>query len=337
MKLNFRNDYNSIGDIKILNKLVTLASEKYIGYGEDDYSNALRQKVCEMCGKEVDTYVLSGGTVTNIVALNQMLKYPYEAIITVDSSHINVHETGAIEATGHKIIITPNKNGKIDSDAIETTFNKFSDHHMVLPKVLYLSNANEMGISYTLDELKKLSQICKKLGLYFFIDGARLPIAMAKEGYTLKDLASLCDMFYLGGTKNGLPYGELLIIVNDELKVNFKYLLKNKLGLLAKGFVGAIAFSEYLQDDYYLTLVKNALTQAERIRKRLTNYLVYQDNTNQVFIKLPNEKVARLQKLVKFEVWEKVGQETIIRLVTSFNTTNQEVDALFEVFEQNEI
>lgn len=333
MKLNFRNDYNTIGDVRILNKLLECASERNIGYGEDVHSQELKKMVCHLCDRMVDTYILSGGTVTNIVGLNQMLKYPYEAVITVEESHINVHETGAIEATGHKIIYTPSKNGKIDIDSIKKTYYKYSDNHMVMPRVLYISNANEQGITYKIDELRKISQICKKLGLYFFIDGARLPVAMAKEGYSLKEIASLCDMFYLGGTKNGLMYGELLIIVTDELKTNFKYLLKNKLGLLAKGFATSIAFTEYLKDDYYLVLARNSLAQADKIRTRLHDYLVYNDNANQVFIKVSSEVAQELAKEVEFEVWEKQDEATIIRLVTTYNTTDEEINYLFKVFD----
>ena len=333
MKLNFKNDYNTIGDIKILNKLVELSNLKFVGYGEDECSNSLNKLVNDITGLNTDTYVISGGTQTNVIALNQILKYPYEAVITVDTSHINVHETGALESSGHKIILTPSKDGKIDIDEIENTYNKFVDNHMVLPKALYLSNANELGITYKLDELKEISNICKKLNLYFFIDGARLPIALAAEGYTLKDIASLCDMFYIGGTKNGLPYGELLVIINDDLKCNFKYLLKNKLGMLAKGFVGAIMFIEYLKDDYYLKLAKDNLVYANMIRERLKKYLVYPNNTNQIFIKLNNDVVDKLNEYVEFEIWQSLNDEKIIRLVTSYATKKDDVDKLFFVFD----
>ncbi len=332
MKLNFKNDYNTIGDIKILNKLVELSNLKFVGYGEDECSNSLNKLVNDITGLNTDTYVISGGTQTNVIALNQILKYPYEAVITVDTSHINVHETGALEASGHKIILTPSKDGKIDIDEIENTYNKFVDNHMVLPKALYLSNANELGITYKLDELKEISNICKKLNLYFFIDGARLPIALAAEGYTLKDIASLCDVFYIGGTKNGLPYGELLVIINDDLKCNFKYLLKNKLGMLAKGFVGAIMFIEYLKDDYYLKLAKDNLVYANMIRERLKKYLVYPNNTNQIFIKLNNNVVDKLNEYVEFEIWQSLNNKKIIKLVTSYATKKDDVDKLFFVF-----
>ena len=334
MKLNFKNDYNTIGDVKLLNKLIELADEKNIGYGEDIHSKELNKIVNELTKKNTDTYVLAGGTVTNIVAINQMLKYSYEAIITASHSHINVHETGAIEGTGHKIIYTPEKNGKIDISKIKETYNLYTDNHMVMPKALYLSNANELGITYTLAELKEISKICKELNLYFFIDGARLPIALVKEGYDLEDIADLCDMFYVGGTKNGLPYGELLIIVNDELKTNFKYILKNKLGMLAKGFIGAILFKEYLKDNYYLELANNSLKYADIIREELKEYMVYESNTNQLYLKLPKNKTLNLANYVEFEIWESHNNYQIIRLVTSFKTTNDEIKELIEIFKK---
>ncbi len=332
MKLNFKNDYNTVGDKKILEELIKYSDERNIGYGEDYHSEELNNLVNGILGLNTDTYVLSGGTVANVVALNQILKYPYEAVITGSNSHINVHETGALEATGHKIILTPLKDGKIDISKIKETYNLYVDNHMVMPKALYLSDANELGIAYTLEELKEISAICKELNLYFYIDGARLPIALVSEGYTLKDIASLCDMFYIGGTKNGLPYGELLVIINDELKTNFKYLLKNKLGMLAKGFVGAIMFKCYLKNDYYLTLAKNSLEQSNILREKLDKYLIYKNKTNQIYIKLKKNDVNKLSSYVDFEIWENIGEYQVIRLVTAFNTTKDEVSALVEVF-----
>ena len=333
MKLNFKNDYNTIGDIKILNKLIEYKDEKNIGYGEDYHSKELNDMVNSIIGKNSDTYILSGGTITNVIGLSQILKYPYEAVITGENSHINVHETGAIESASHKIILTPLKNGKIDISKIKDTYNKFTDNHMVLPKCLYLSDANELGLTYTIEELKEISNICKELNLYFYIDGARLPESLVSEGYTLKDIASLCDMFYLGGTKNGLPFGELLVIINDELKSNFKFLLKNKLGLLAKGFVGAIRFKEYLKDKYYLRLASKALTYANKIRDRLNKYLIYPNKTNQIFIKVSNDIFDKLNEQVEFEIWEVSDSYKVIRLVTSYNTSDDEINALFNIFD----
>ncbi len=335
--INLKNDYKTVGDIEILNELVKYSNEKNIGYGEDIHSKELNEEVCKLVGKNVYTYVLSGGTITNVIGLCQMLKYPYEAVMAVDSAHINVHETGAIESTGHKVILLPKCGGKVVISEIEKTYKLYTDNHMVMPKALYLSNATELGETYTLAELKEISKICKKLNLYFFIDGARLPEALVSEGYTLKDLSEVCDMFYLGGTKLGLPFGELLIIVNNTLNDNFKYLIKNKLGMLAKGFVGAIMFKRFLKDDYYLSLANTEKNLADILRKELNKYLIYPNTTNQVFIKLPNNSIDKLKQDIEFEIWELKGDYTVIRLVTSYATKKEEIDACIEVFKKNNL
>ena len=323
--INLKNDYNTIGDRKILEELLKYSDEKYIGYGEDIKTKELNDLIKSITNKNVDTYVLAGGTITNIIGLNQILKYPYEAVITVESSHINVHETGAIEASGHKIIYTKSIGGKILINDIEETFNKYIDNHMVLPKALYLANATELGEAYTLDELKEIFKICKKLGLYFFIDGARLPQALVSMNYTIKDISNLCDMFYIGGTKLGLPFGELLVIINDDLKPNFKYLIKNRLGMLAKGFVGAIMFLKYLENDYYLSLAKKSISMANILRKELNDYIIYPNTTNQVFIKISKENYNDIKDYIAFEIWENNNDNLVIRLVTSYNTKDEEI------------
>lgn len=333
--INLKNDYNTIGSTEILNELIKYSNDKFIGYGEDTKTKELNALVRNITQKEVDTYVLSGGTITNIIGLSQILKNPYEAVITVETSHINVHETGAIESSGHKIIFTKSIGGKIDPKGIDDTYRKFTDNHMVMPKAVYLSNATELGEVYTLDELKEIYKVAKSLNLYVFIDGARLPQALASSKYTLKDIASVCDMFYLGGTKLGLPYGELLVIVNDELKVNFKYILKNKLGLLSKGFVGAIMFNRFLRDDYYLTLASHSIEMANLLRDNLKELIVYPNTTNQVFIKLDNNKINNISKYIEYEVWESSKDYSIIRLVTAYNTSKEEVMEAIKIIKES--
>ena len=330
--INLKNDYNTIGDKTILEELIKYSDELYIGYGEDSKSKELNELINNLINKNADTYSLAGGTLTNVIALNQMLKYPYEAVITVDSSHINVHETGALESTGHKIIYTPKNGSKIDIKEIKNTYNKFVDNHMVLPKALYLANATELGEVYSLDELKEISKICKELNLYFFIDGARLPIALASANYNLKDIANLCDAFYIGGTKLGMPYGELLIIINDDLKTNFKYLIKNKLGMLAKGFVLPIMFLKFIKDDYYLKLANQSLKMANLLREGLNDYLIYPNKTNQIFIKIKKEHLDILKSKIEFEIWEDLNQFFVIRLVTSFNTKIEDINECINIF-----
>ena len=334
MAVNLKNDYNTIADKKILEALIKHNNEKNIGYGEDIHSKELNEMVNSILDKNVDTYVLAGGTITNVIGLNQMLKSPYEAVMAVKSAHINVHETGAIEATGHKVIYLENIYGKVDINKIEDTYKKYTDNHMVLPKALYISNATELGETYTLDELKKIYNITRKLNIYLFIDGARLPEALVSGGYSLKDISNYCDMFYLGGTKLGLPFGEMLIIVNDSLKNNFKYMLKNRLGLFAKGFVGAIMFKEYLKDDYYLSLAKQEKDMADMLREELGKYIIYINETNQVFLKVKTSLIHELNKYILFEVWEDLGEMSVIRLVTSYATTKDEIDEAIKAFKE---
>ena len=334
MAVNLKNDYNTIADKKILEALIKHNNEKNIGYGEDIHSKELNEMVNSILDKNVDTYVLAGGTITNVIGLNQMLKSPYEAVMAVKSAHINVHETGAIEATGHKVIYLENIYGKVDINKIEDTYKKYTDNHMVLPKALYISNATELGETYTLDELKKIYNITRKLNIYLFIDGARLPEALVSGGYSLKDISNYCDMFYLGGTKLGLPFGEMLIIVNDSLKNNFKYMLKNRLGLFAKGFVGAIMFKEYLKDDYYLSLAKQEKDMADMLREALGKYIIYINETNQVFLKVKTSLIHELNKYILFEVWEDLGEMSVIRLVTSYATTKDEIDEAIKAFKE---
>lgn len=332
MAVNFKNDYNTIADKRILEALVKYSGEKNIGYGEDIHSKELNDIVNNILGKDVDTYILAGGTITNVIGLNQMLKAPYEAVMAVKSAHINVHETGALESTGHKVIYLDNIGGKVDIRKIEATYKMYADNHMVLPKALYISNATELGETYTLSELKEIYNITRRLNLYLFIDGARLPEALVSGGYTLKDIAGYCDMFYLGGTKLGLPFGEMLVIINDELKRNFKYMLKNRLGLFAKGFVGAIMFKEFLKDDYYLSLARREKEMADMLREGLDRYVCYRNETNQVFLKVKTNKLKALNELVLFEVWEDLGEDSVIRLVTSYATTKDEVLECLEAF-----
>ena len=329
--LNFRNDYCFIAHKKILDDLYKYNDSIFVGYGEDEITYELNLLVRKKCDKDVDTYILAGGTITNIIGLSKMLNNPYDAVIALKTAHINVHETGAIESSGHKIILVNSNNGKMHPKDIEIELNKFVDYHMVKPKVIYISNSTELGETYTLEELKDLYKYAKDNNLYLFIDGARLAQAIAANNYSLKDIASLCDMFYIGGTKIGLPYGELLIITNNELKKDFKYLLKNKLGLLSKSFVPAIMFKSLIEDDLYIKLAKEAQDRANDIRNKLEKYVIYPNNTNQVFLKLDNSIVTKLSKKVDFELWESAKDYSVIRLVTTYRTTKEDIEELIKL------
>lgn len=331
---NFKNDYNTIGHPKLLQVLVDFSNEENEGYGLDDISLTLEKKVQKMVKENVSVYLLSGGTLTNLIALSKMLK-PYEAVIAAESGHINVHETGSIEATGHKIIPVKSIDGKIESSMIEKVMMEHHDFHMVKPKVVYISNSTEVGTIYTKDELLRLSKVCKKYDLYLYLDGARLAQALTANDndLSLKDITELTDAYYLGGTKNGLPYGEMLIIKNKEINESFRYHLKSKGGVFSKTFVLAYLFNKYLEDDFYLSLAKHANNQAEYLRFELQKENiteVFPNHTNQIFIKVKKEVAQKLAKNFLFEIWQEDEDYQIIRLVTSYHTQNFECDALIK-------
>ena len=219
MMINLRNDYCGICHKKVLEKLNKYANDDFLGYGLDDHSLKAKELIKKELGRDdVDIHFLVGGTVTNKVLISHILR-PYEAVICPDTGHINVHETGTIEQSGHKIIATLNKDGKITKDDILEVLRLHTDEHMVKPKMVYISNSTEYGTVYTYNELKSLKEVCKKLGLYLYMDGARLGVALTSKYTDLKkeDLKDLVDAFYIGGTKNGAMIGEALVILNDEL------------------------------------------------------------------------------------------------------------------------
>lgn len=332
---SFRNDYNTICAPKVLDAIVKFNNEQNIGYGEDYHTKNVNEILKNITKKNVDSYILAGGTMTNIVGLCQIMKMPFEAVMAVDTAHINVHETGAIESSGHKIIHLNGENGKVVPSEVKDVYHKYIDHHMVKPKVVYVSNSTEIGTIYTKEELISLRKVCDELGLYLFLDGARLGIALTAQGndLTLADIAAYTDMFYIGGTKCGAPYGECLVIVNDNLKADMKYLIKNKLALLSKGFVGAICFEALLTNDYYLELASHANKCAEVLRNALKDYIYYDNPTNQVFIKVKKTISEALALNYSFELWEPVNEtEEVIRLVTSYSTDMQMVEKFIKDF-----
>lgn len=326
MKISFRNDYSDVGHPEILKALTDSIGKTYIGYGEDEVTANLKEKFCEMVKDDVDIYILSGGTQTNLTLISKVL-LDYEAVIAVESGHINVHETGAIEGTGHKIITVPGFLGKLYPQDIDEVMAKYHDKHMVKPKMVYISNATEIGTIYTKTELKALYERTTKYGLILFLDGARLPIALTAQ-YNDLDLINVTkytDAYYIGGTKNGMPYGELLVIKSKEVKKDFAFHLKNKGSMLAKSFVGALMFEAYFKNDLYLILAKAANQASSYLREALVEkkiQTVFNSVTNQIFIVLPNEKIKLLLSKFDFEIWEEGKDNSIIRLVTSWHTSS---------------
>ena len=327
--LFFKNDYNSLGSSEIMSKLASLALENNIGYGEDIHSKNAKELIRkEINCKNADIYFLSGGTITNRIGLYACLK-PYEAVIGASSAHINVHETGAIESSGHKVLTVASYDGKLKIEDIDSLLKVHDSYHMVKPKCVYISQSTELGTTYTKDEISTLYNYCKEHDLYLFIDGARLGVALIDTNMSLEFIAANSDIFYIGGTKNGAPLGEALVITNDKIKTEFAYLLKNQGGLLAKGFMCGIIFEEFFTNDLYYKNARNSYETANKLREVFERHNfeeVYKNKTNQIFIKLSYEQNKILKEYVMYEEFEKYDDYVILRFVTNFNTSIFEIE-----------
>lgn len=334
MKYSFRNDYNQVGHPRIIQTLLDHANCVNVGYGEDIVTKELENMVSNLVDGDVKIYLLVGGTLANKLVLSKILA-PYEAVIACETGHINVHETGAVEQTGHKILTVKKENGKLSSKDIHEVMNIHNEVHRVLPRVVYISNSTEVGTIYKKEELMDLYHTCKQYGLYLFLDGARLPIALTSSAndLTLKDIYNYTDVFYISGTKNGMPLGEMIVVKNELINSNFLYHLKNQGAMVSKTFTLSYMFKEYLKNDFYLELARNANKMAEYLKEELIKLNVnikYLNDTNQIFVELNNDIIDTLSKEYDFEVWESNSNSTVIRLVTCFNTTLDGCNMLIE-------
>ena len=333
----FRNDYSEGAHPKVLQALVESNLVSTPGYGCDEYCACARELLRERFAcPNADVHFLVGGTQTNLTAAAAFLR-PWEAVIAADTGHIAVHETGAIEATGHKVYVVPGVDGKLTSDAIRTAVRDHqtgTEEHMVLPRMVYVSDSTELGTIYTRAELQALSDTCRELGLYLYLDGARMAMALTAQGNDLvpEDFAQLCDAFYLGGTKNALLFGEALVIVNNALKPYFRNVMKQHGGMLAKGRLLGVQFAAILQDDLWLQTARHANELAQRLAAALTAMgvpLYAASPTNQVFPIFTNAQVEALRQNFSFEFIARVDENhSAIRFVTSWATRPEDVDAL---------
>lgn len=334
--INLKNDYNGLGHEKVLDFLLAHKDEKFVGYGEDDASKEAKALIKKEIKNEfAKIYFTSGGTSTNKIMISHVLK-PYEAVCCADTGHINVHETGAIEAEGHKVLTCKNKNGKVVKEELDKIIKTHLDYHMVKPKMLYISNTTECGSVYTYQELSELSRYCKEHDLYFYIDGARLGAALtsSKCDYDMATLATLCDAFYIGGTKNGLLMGEALVVLNDALKDELEYSVKHYGGMLAKGFVTGLSFKALFTDHLFYEIAEGENKLASYFTEQLKDLNVSflcETESNQLFPIFSKEEVEKLQKSILFEVWEERESETVIRFVTSYQTKKEEIDEAIEI------
>jgi threonine aldolase len=333
---SFKNDYSEGAHPRILNALLENNLVQDEGYGEDRYSKEAMERIKEKIGSNnVDIHFISGGTQTNLIAISAFLR-PHEAAIAVSSGHILGHETGAIEATGHKILSVERKDGKLAPTDLQGVLDGHPDEHMVKPKLVYISNSTEIGSIYTKSELQDLHEFCQRNQLILYMDGARLGSALCSEenDLQLSDLPKLVDAFYIGGTKNGALIGEALVICRDSLKEDFRYHIKQKGALLAKGRLMGIQFLELFRDNLFFDLANHANKMAGLIRREL-NYanikFLTHSPSNQIFPILPNSVITELQKNYAFHIWEKVDfDSSAIRFVTSWATKEEEVTSLIE-------
>lgn len=334
---SFTNDYSEGAHPKIMEALLKTNYEQCDGYGLDKYCLEATKLLKQLVENDnIDVHYLVGGTQTNATFISSVLK-SYQAVIAADSGHINVHETGAIEATGHKVLTRKHYNGKLTIEMIKDIIVEHTDEHMVQPKMVYISQTTEYGSVYTLDELKEIYQLCKEKKLYLFVDGARLGSALALEGTpTLKDLVKYSDAFYIGGTKMGALCGECLVIINDELKTDFRYNMKQRGAMLAKGRLLGIQFKELFSNDLYLEIGKHENAMADILRAGLKDFDMYVDSlSNQIFPILPIGLIENLKQDYSFNIMHQVDEDHYcIRLVTSWATDKKSADNFVKKIQQ---
>ena len=334
--LYFRNDYSNGAHPAIMDALCRTNLELTVGYGMDDYCRQATDLIRKLCNcPQADVHYIVGGTQANKTALGAFLR-PWEAVITADSGHIQVHESGAIEHNGHRLYTLPTTDGKLQPHQVEALCRTYAqDETSPAPKVLYISNTTELGTVYSREDLFALHKVCREQGLYLYCDGARLACAMAVSGTTFADYAAFCDCFTIGGTKNGLLFGEALVITNPELMPNFRRCLKQQGAMLAKGRLLGVQYCAALENGLYLELAHTSMKAAQKLCKGLQALgipTLIDSPSNQIFPILPNRVIAALQEQVSFEIWGAVDSEnSAIRFVTAWHTGEAEVDALLEI------
>ena len=302
------------------------------GYGNDNLSRQAEELLKQAVeNPQAAVHFVSGGTQANLIVLASLLK-PYESVIAASSAHINVHEAGAIEATSHKIHAVDTADGKLSPDQIQAVVDQHTDEHMVKPKVVFISNSTEVGTVYHKSELESIARVCAANSLYLYLDGARLGSALTSKGsdLTLPDLSELVDIYYIGGTKNGALLGEAIIINTPDLQTNFRYHLKQRGALLAKGRLVGAQFVGLFSDGLFFELARHANAMAEKLSQGIEKLgfpFLTNSPTNQIFPIMSNPMIGELQKIYGFYVWSKIdaGHSTI-RLVTSWATQESKVD-----------
>lgn len=339
--ISFESDYIAGAHPKVLERLAQTNMEPLSGYGTDRYCESAREKIKSACEcPQADVHFLVGGTQTNAIVISAMLK-EYEGVIAAKTGHVSLHEAGAIEYTGHKVLEIEQENGKISADClkayIETFYGDENHEHMVFPGMVYISHPTEYGTLYNKKELMQLSEVCREYGIPLYLDGARLGYGLmsSETDVTLSDIASLCDVFYIGGTKVGALCGEAVVFTKENTPKHFMTMIKQKGALLAKGRVLGVQFDTLFTDGLYFEIAGHAIRMAEKLKDMLRKkgYKFYIESpTNQQFIVIENKKLDELKETVAVSFWEKYDEShTVIRLATSWSTTQEDMEKLEEV------
>lgn len=339
--LSFESDYIIGAHEKVLEALIKTNNEVMSGYGNDAHTENAKKLIKAACdAPESEVFFLTGGTQANQVVISTMLK-PFEAVISAKTGHIALHEVGAIEFTGHKVIELDQKLGKLDAasvrDYLETFWSDENNAMMVVPRMIYISHPTEYGTLYTKDELASLRAICDKYGLKLFLDGARLGYGLASRetDVSLPDVARLCDVFYIGGTKVGALCGEAVVFAKGNAPERFLSQTKQHGAMLAKGRLTGVQFEALFEDGLYFEISKNAIDRAEELKELFASrgYEFFLDSpTNQQFIILNDEQMKRIGEKCRFGFWERLSDgRTVVRFATSFATTRADIDALSQI------
>lgn len=340
--IRFESDYLEGALPQIMYRLMSTNFEQTAGYGCDPYCESARELIKKECAApDADIHFLVGGTQTNMTVIAAALR-PHQGVLAAETAHIEAHETGAIEATGHKVITLDSTDGKINAKQVEDYVLRHradeSLEHIVQPAMVYISQPTETGTVYTLSELEELSAVCRRLGILLYVDGARLACALACGGTPeLPDLARACDVFYIGGTKHGTLFGEAVVILNDVLKKDFRYIIKQHGGMLAKGRLLGLQFDELFSDGSYYEVGRNEVRLAQKIAdafKKKGIELYYDSPTNQIFPVLSDEQIMKLSETYSFSVQGKTPGGTVTRFCTSWATTDAVADKLIKDIEE---
>ena len=329
---DFLNDYNQTVHPNLLKEFVDINNKKLSGYGLDECCDDAINSIKKILkSPNADVHFMAGGTITNLTMISHILK-PYQAVIAAETGHINVHETGAIEATGHKVVTVKTEDGKLTPELIKPVLDYHCDEHMVQPKLVYISNTTELGTLYTKQELKQLYQFCQKHHLYLYLDGARLAMALAAKDndITFPDLAKYTDAFYIGGTKVGAFAGEALIFNNLSINHDFRFNMKQKGAILAKSWIIAVQFKALMENNRYISLGKHSNDMAEKLKNLFeTEGLTFaaKPQSNQLFVNFPNQLA---KKIISQYAVDNLGQtdpsHICLRFCTSWATQEVEIE-----------